>query len=303
MEPVNTLKTDTTVQIDGDAIKQIREQQSLTQLYVAKMVGVTTDTISRWENNRYPTIKRQNAERLAEALEVDLDQIIRIEQIDSDEPQVQQPPRFRWWLWLTVGVVGGLMIAALWWWNRPQVVAERLLPSYAAPGAVFPVRLQFTGSAVRGVVREQLPQGWRLVAALPEPDSVDADSGLIRWIVQLEEQPLQIYYLVQAASDAPLKQMTRFHGELIARSASQRVKAELIGADQLVIQHIHWADLNADQTIDDDEMLDASYLSENMPNLPLDLDAVEQLWIEEHYYWDAEKQNFAPGWLSQSIPE
>ncbi|MCD6526259.1 MAG: helix-turn-helix domain-containing protein [Desulfuromonas sp.] len=302
MEPENILKTEATLQIDGSAIKSIREQQSLTQLYVAKMVGVTTDTISRWENNRYPTIKRLNAERLAEALEVELEQIVRPPESVTDESIVAQPRRFRWWLWSGFVLVV-LLMTTLWWWNRPQVVAERLLPSYAAPGAVFPVRLQFSGSAVRGVVREQLPEGWRLVAALPKPDSVDDASGLIRWIVQLEDQPLHIYYLVQAAADAPLNQMTRFRGELVAHSASQRVKAELIGADRLVIQHIHWADLNADQMIDDDEMLDASYLSENMPDLPLDLDAVEQLWIEEHYYWDDADQHFVPGWLPQPIQE
>ena len=33
--------------LDGTKVRTIREQQKLTQLYVAKVVGVTTDTISR----------------------------------------------------------------------------------------------------------------------------------------------------------------------------------------------------------------------------------------------------------------
>ncbi len=68
-----------------------------------------------------------------------------------------------------------------------------------------------------------------------------------------------------------------------------------------MVAKIHWADLNGDGLIDDDEMLDASYLSENMPNLPLDLDAVEELWIEEQYYWNDELLRFVPGILPEKI--
>ena len=64
------------VQIDGDAIRSIREEKGLTQLYLATVVGVTTDTISRWENRKYPSIKFENAEKLAQALEVDLEDIV-----------------------------------------------------------------------------------------------------------------------------------------------------------------------------------------------------------------------------------
>jgi len=56
------------VDINGDKIRLLREQKELTQLYLATVVGVTTDTISRWENRRYPAIKLDNARKLAEAL-------------------------------------------------------------------------------------------------------------------------------------------------------------------------------------------------------------------------------------------
>jgi len=68
------------VAVDGARVRGIRETNKLTQLYVANVVGVTTDTISRWENNRYPTIKRDNAEKLAIALEVDLAEILKSEE-------------------------------------------------------------------------------------------------------------------------------------------------------------------------------------------------------------------------------
>ncbi len=64
------------VNIDGAKIRRIREEKGLTQLYVATVVGVTTDTISRWENRRYPTIKKENGVKLAEALESQLADII-----------------------------------------------------------------------------------------------------------------------------------------------------------------------------------------------------------------------------------
>jgi len=84
------------VNIDGAEIRRIREEKGLTQLYVATVVGVTTDTISRWENRRYPTIKKENAVKLAEALEVQLADIIDHGQpAPPPEPlpiQVLEPP-------------------------------------------------------------------------------------------------------------------------------------------------------------------------------------------------------------------
>ena len=77
------------VNIDGARIRRIREEKGLTQLYVATVVGVTTDTISRWENRRHPNIKKENAVKLAEALETQVADII-----DHGQPAapVEEPP-------------------------------------------------------------------------------------------------------------------------------------------------------------------------------------------------------------------
>ena len=64
-----------TVAIDGSKIKQIRESKCLTQDYLATVVGVAIRTVSCWENNRSPNIKRENAESVAKALEVPLEDI------------------------------------------------------------------------------------------------------------------------------------------------------------------------------------------------------------------------------------
>jgi len=65
-----------TLRIEGGRVKQLREEKGLTQLYVATAVGVTVDTISRWENKRYPTVRRENVLKLAEILEVDVSEIM-----------------------------------------------------------------------------------------------------------------------------------------------------------------------------------------------------------------------------------
>ena len=67
------------VRIDGARVKELREKQGLTQLYMASVVRVTTETISRWENGRYPSIKGDNGEKLAEALGVELADILEID--------------------------------------------------------------------------------------------------------------------------------------------------------------------------------------------------------------------------------
>jgi len=292
---------DTNLKIDGEVIRRLREEQGLTQLYVAKVVGVTSDTISRWENNRYPSIKTANAQRLAEALEVKVDVIVQQPEdeavVETHEPAPQR--RFPGIKLALLGVGGVVVVAGLiLMWKiltapDPDVWAERLLPSYAAPGTEVPVKLTFTGEAARIVVREQIPAGWELVAAIPEPDSFDSASGLMRWIMEIGQRAVSIHYLTRVAEQAPLHSLQKFNGELVLRSeVPARGRTGMVGANQLVIEQVHWADLNADNRIDDDEMLDASYLAESAGSLALGMEKLEKLWMAEHYYWDPAAHNF-----------
>jgi transcriptional regulator with XRE-family HTH domain len=296
-----TLPADANLKIDGEVIRRLREEQGLTQLYVAKVVGVTSDTISRWENNRYPSIKTANAQRLAEALEVEIDRILQQQEDGTDEVDhtSSNARSFRIKIvFLGAGAGVLLMVAAIIWRllspPEPEVWADRLLPSYAAPGTEIPVKLTFNGSAARVVVREQIPEGWELIKAAPEPDSFDASSGLMRWILELgEDSTKAIHYIVRVAPDATLGSMQKFNGELVLRSEeSAHGRSGMLGANRLVVEHVHWADLNADNRIDDDEMLDASYLAESAENLFLGMEKLEKLWMAEHYYWDSEKEVF-----------
>ncbi len=296
-----TFPQDPNLKIDGEVIRRLREEQGLTQLYVAKVVGVTSDTISRWENNRYPSIKTANARRLAAALEVEVEAIVQ-QSADEDIAQPPEPVQQKHLSKIKVVLFGIAIIvvtmALMLVWRllsapSPDVRAERLLPSYAAPGTEVPVKLTFTGSAARIVVREQIPTGWELVAALPEPDSFDPASGLMRWILEVGQDPVSIHYLTMVAEQAPLHSLQKFSGELVLRSEiPEHGRTAMVGANELVIGHVHWADLNADNRIDDDEMLDASYLAESAGTLSLGMEKLEKLWMAEHYYWDPDVKDF-----------
>ena len=74
----------TMAKIDGAKVRRLREEKGLTQLYLATFVGVTTDTVSRWENRRYQTVKQANALKLAEALEVTIEDILDQEEERTD---------------------------------------------------------------------------------------------------------------------------------------------------------------------------------------------------------------------------
>ena len=102
------------VKIDGSRVRNLRESKGLTQLYIATVVGVTTDTISRWENNRYPTIRRENALKLAEALEVPLDDILLKpagETSGADTSLRKTSPIL--WLLLALLILAAVLIACL----------------------------------------------------------------------------------------------------------------------------------------------------------------------------------------------
>ena len=148
---------------------------SLTQLYVSKVVGVTTDTISRWENNRYPTIRRENALKLAEALEVQLADILLKPVAEESAPAVTTREKSPF-VWLGFAVIAPYRYFRCWLFfnaNHPfhlrSVTAERLLPVYAAPGSTIPVQIRLTHRARSGgvILREYFPKGWKIVQANP----------------------------------------------------------------------------------------------------------------------------------------
>lgn len=290
------------VAIDGTKTRTIRETKKLTQLYVASVVGVTTDTISRWENNRYPTIKRDNAEKLAAALEVELTEILqqegREEEIPAPITEPASAPQGRLWLLPVLALVGVLVALAALFLTRQAAapaVAVRWLPHFATPGEIIPVQLKISRSASnpRGfIVKERLPAGWRLVSAVPAPAAGQQAASELKWLIPSGSSPVTISYTVRPSPDSPLQTTATFAGSIVIHGDGE-TRSGAIGDNQAItVAGIHWADQNGDGRIDDNEIMPAYYLTEEMKGLGLDWKTIEAIWSGKGYRWDGEKKEY-----------
>ncbi len=286
------------VTINGGRIRAIREAKKLTQLYVANVVGVTTDTISRWENNRYPTIRRDNAEKLAAALEVALAEIIRIEEAPPPSEVISPPPAKKGWRAALFVIILLLALGAglfLFLQMAPHPAAVRKLPRFGAPGQVIPVQIMLDrkGSESTGlIIRERLPAGWRLFAASPPASAGAADGEELKWLVPAGGSQVRIHYTVRVGPDAAMNSEAVFSGSMVVRSEGFS-RSQVVGGDRTVkVAGIHWADVNGDGRIDDDEIMPAYYVTEEMKGLGLDWKTIEAIWNAKGYAWDGQKKEF-----------
>lgn len=307
-----------TVCLDGVAVRRIREEKRLTQLYVAKVVGVTTDTISRWENNRYPTVRRENLFKLAEALESSAHLLVKadvfaeegVEEIGSAEAsspaQGKTPPPVHPFLYpgmiallLILGFISYRLLSPP---SSPSVVvpadfaATRILPRYAAPGMIIPVRLRLNvdDATKRYIIREHFPPGWEVIEASPPASSIDNQDGMARWIVKQGEQRSLIVYLVRVDDRSPMGMIARFRGEIVANLDEKNQSIASVGEAEMTIGPYSWSDLNGDSTIDDAEMLEASLAFEELEGVHLDWKELEHLWDAGQYRFDPSGRRFVP---------
>ncbi len=292
--------TPASVAIDGAAIKNIREAKKLTQLYVANVVGVTTDTISRWENNRYPTIKRENAEKLASALDVALGEILRQEPaaIGEEPAPLPAPERSSRRLIIAVAVVLAVAGAALLLFLRQTAVtpiAVRWLPRFVAPGEIIPVQIKVTrrDTGSRGfIIKEDLPPGWRLFKAAPPTSSGEPSAAEVKWLIPGGNGPVTVSYTVQVPEAAGVDQKARFSGKIIVNMDGINRTEPIGGSTGVTVGAFHWADANGDGRIDDNEIMPAYYLTEDMKGLGLDWKSIEAIWSGKGYVWDKERKAF-----------
>lgn len=299
-----------TLCLDGNAVRRIREEKKLTQLYVAKVVGVTTDTISRWENNRYPSVKRDNVIRLAEALEVPLNEILQGQGEECPEPveplAAAPPRRSKWVAYLGLAALVLLLGGGFLWKSRVSpplgITAERFLPRNAAPGSVVPimVNLRLDEGTKGFILRENFPPGWELIEAAPPPSSLDSTEGTARWIVRPDEKQQRIAYLLRVAPGEVMGGGGRFRGEIVAHSNGRNAPTTVAGAAFVKISPHIWADFNADNVIDDGEMLLASDIFDEMQGVGLDWKLLESIWDSGRYRWDKELQQFFPARSAES---
>jgi transcriptional regulator with XRE-family HTH domain len=290
------------VSIDGVKIRTLRETQKLTQLYIASVVGVTTDTISRWENNRYPTIKRDNAEKLAGALDVLLDEIIRAGEPEEEvapvpvEQPVLQPARRPGWLvpllLVLLSAIGGL--GAFFLLQDVPPATTRFLPRNAVPGSIIPVQLKISRNVSGNtglIVKEQLPAGWKLVQASPAP-SGSAAAEEVKWLIPAGEGTVTISYTVRAPDRPTTNIPDHFSGRVGFPDGGITRTVTTEGNTAITINGCHWADVNCDGKIDDNEIMPAYYLTDEMKGLGLNWKTIEAIWNARGYTWNREKREF-----------
>jgi len=295
------------VKIDGAKIRQLRESQGLTQLFLATSVEVTTDTISRWENKRYPTIKRENGIRLAEALEVELDDILdhsdtepAAEDSEGDTQEQAEtqtatiPSQFFGKKSLIIVAGSVLLVFFIWWFvQTPQdmeVSARRILPAHTVAGQPFPVAISVsTGSSMTHtlILKESLPPEAVLLSAVPKNSSVGHETSL-KWLRKIEGKKT-FAYVVKIESSSAVSAV--FSGTIAVHKApGEQIKVS--GSDRISIGKYHWADSNGDGMISDEEILTVYDEFSEISGLEFDIDQVEEIWLGSGYEWDSASGSF-----------
>ncbi len=287
------------VALDGAKVKKIREAKKLTQLYVASVVGVTTDTISRWENNRYPTIKRDNAEKLAQALEVELEEILQQQEAVEEVEEPPPPPEKKGFRHLVaLALISAIIIGAVVFSMRRTATtpaAVRWLPRFGAPGEIIPVQIRVNrkqSDSEGFIIKEHLPAGWRLVNAVPSPSTGQESAGEIKWLIPGGAGPITLSYTVQVPPAAPQKTEAAFSGNAVVHVRGTSQKETIVGARAVTVSAIHWADQNGDGVIDDSEIMPAYYRTEEMKGLGLDWKTIEAIWSGKGYRWNPDTREF-----------
>ncbi len=312
------------VKIDGDKVRRFREEKGLTQLYVATAVGVTTDTISRWENRRYPTIKRENAEKLAAALEMDLEEILdRGDTRETRAPGSQgappagpdlpsgddlepgstgQPGKGRA-LPRRASIIGTaalllLLLAAAGWYlyygSPVRFQSNRFLPAHSAPGQPFPVviTVECEGPGpVSLILREQLPRECTPVRAFPPYSTWDPERHTLKWLHHAGGGKASFLYMARASRDTSMGSELHFKGIVTVRKGRSDTQP-VAGSDTLEVLPLHWADSNGDGRIDDEEILSAYEEFGRFEGSGFELKEVEAIWAAEGYEWNKETRAF-----------
>ncbi|MDH3360669.1 MAG: helix-turn-helix domain-containing protein [Desulfobulbaceae bacterium] len=299
--------------IDGTKIRSIRESKELTQLYVATVVGVTTDTISRWENRRYPTIKQENALKLAEVLEVDLADILDTE-TSATTPETEDTSTARTessstknfpplkiiiaftGIAIALGIAFILKPAKV---NEPipaTITAQRILPAHVAPGQPFPIIIKVDISppgSYSMIVRETVPLDCLVIKGLPSFASLDKKNGILKWIGKATSKT-SFSYLARTKPTVMTDKKMTFFGSATLKKDGRSSQIDINGDETVTLKKLHWADSNGDYRIDDEEILAIYDQLETMTELGTnDLQSdVEDIWAASGYSWDEKTGNF-----------
>jgi transcriptional regulator with XRE-family HTH domain len=315
------------VKIDGGTVRSLRESKGLTQLYIATAVDVTTDTVSRWENKRYPTIKKENALKLAAALEVDLGAILDRDEIPNpappetitqpaelaaasaadDEPEQEPPPaaatpaRRPTRLIKTALIITALLLSGaaltLFFMERDQdrpfeISVRRIAPPHFVAGQPFPIFLKVDSPVEEPrsiILKEAIPPGLHVVTALPPISGQDKKDNSIKWLTKVSGTTTFAYTL---RSDLSYQGTLHLNG-FVKGPDNAAAEITVDGDRQSVSGVHHWADSNRDNRISDEEILAVYDLVGSDQPIGIDMELIEDIWLGDGYVWQAQQQRFA----------
>lgn len=300
------------VRIDGDKVRKFRESSELTQLYLATAVGVTTDTISRWENRRYPTIKKENAVKLAEALEVSLEEILEDYEAGSKEQEIEKkqqendkadeyrlPKIFTIRPLMVLALVCIVTISGAFWLSffghqKINITACRDLPPHVAPGMPFPVIIIVENNHAGShflILRESVPPECTPTEADPAFTSVDKKTGDLKWIYRADMQKIIFCYLAVINPGSEFGEKSQFEGTVTVRKG-RSTASPINGPNTLQLSTLHWADVNGDQKIDDEEILTVYDELGKINNIDFGIEQIEDIWSGSGYRWNEKTKKF-----------
>jgi len=302
------------VKIDGTKIKRLREKQGLTQLYLATAVEVTTDTISRWENRRYPSIKMENGLKLAEALGIELEDILEIEDVKTIEAQIHTQAKdtivkqaitseakersvhvfkLPWPLLILSAtlfiIIFGFLFSYFNMHPGAYISAERIAPGHSVAGQPLPVLIKVTDGTddtTAIIIKEEIPDGGNLISNSPKTTGKSGKNREIKWLKKVRGETTFAYVITISGAngqDILLKGTIANSGEL---------EKVISGSSKIVISNYHWADSNQDNVISDKEILIVYDLYSEIKNLNLDIDAIEEMWLGSGYRWNQDSDSF-----------
>jgi transcriptional regulator with XRE-family HTH domain len=285
------------VQISGSAVRSLREKQGLTQLYLATAVGVTTETISRWERQDAPTLKEENALKLADVLAVPLEDIFAVEECVSEVIPVpctflQKKKIIVAILLIVFGGVLGLIFVLFDGRQVTHFSAQRIIPAHTAPDQTFPVLINVELSEEGNsslLIKEQLPQGCTVIRSMPEATA--AGQSFLKWIARDSSSIRLFAYLAKCSVDIQNKKDLLFQGSLLIRQ-SRRQDASITGPSRLQLSRYHWADSDQDNMIDDEELLAVYDEFDLVKGLNIDVEEIESIWMGTGYKWNQEQSVF-----------
>ncbi len=296
------------IKIDGERIKLLREKQGLTQLYMATAVGVTTDTISRWENKRYPTIKVENAQKLAETLGVEIEEILLIE-AEDDEQVIENntadyPAQKHSYskknknlqLFIIFGTIlfigAALLIGRIFMKPQaaPELRAERFMPERSLPGSPFPVVIEVyhqNSEAVSIILKEMLPENCEVLQTLPS-QGASTNNEEVKWLKKINGTT-RFSYLVKIKSTE--YQEYSFNGTI--STAAEAGNIAVSGNSTIQLGPYHWADKDGDNSISDQEILTVFDYYSGIDDFTIDIEFIEKMWLGSAYSWDENTQKIS----------